>query len=466
MNKGWMRHLDFILVDFLSLLFSYGVLHSIWKINNGNVQLFNGEKIFIFVLLHFTVAFLTETYMNVVTRGYYQEFKASVRQAFLTSVFFIIYYIIVNKGNNIQISSIGLFGIVWILTMYFGRILWKKYLRKRYENIKTTRQILVITTRDKAAEMLPVFTSGSIRGYGTSALVITDEDMCGQTIGNLEVKSNLANVFDYIEHEVIDEVFLNLPGNTNYEVNLINTLLMMGITVHIYLQQQYETLPNRHAGNVFGYDVLTSSISKISFRQTVLKRLMDIAGSILGLCCCVLIGIVIAPMIYVMSPGKIIFSQIRVGKGGRKFKLYKFRSMYLDAEERKRELLDRNEIEGPMFKMKDDPRIIRGIGTFIRKTSLDEFPQFWNVLKGDMSLVGTRPPTVDEYEHYLKHHRSRLSIKPGITGLWQISGRSEIIDFEEVVKLDMEYITHYSLEMDIKILVKTLLAMFSRRGAK
>lgn len=197
----------------------------------------------------------------------------------------------------------------------------------------------------------------------------------------------------------------------------------------------------------------------------LLKRLTDIAGSIVGLVITGVVGIFIGPVIYFESPGPIVFSQIRVGKGGRKFRLYKFRSMYMDAEERKKELMTQNEMKGLMFKIKDDPRIIKGIGHFIRKTSLDEFPQFWNVLKGDMSLVGTRPPTVDEYEKYEAHHRRRLSMKPGITGLWQISGRNDIMDFEEVVKLDVEYIEHYSLELDIKILVKTVLSVLKRDGA-
>jgi len=132
--------------------------------------------------------------------------------------------------------------------------------------------------------------------------------------------------------------------------------------------------------------------------------------------------------------------------------------MYMDAEERKKELMAQNKIQdGMMFKMDNDPRIIKGIGHFIRKTSLDEFPQFWNVLKGDMSLVGTRPPTIDEYHRYSPHHKRRLCMLPGITGLWQTSGRSSILDFEQVVKLDTEYIENWSLELDIKLLFKTVL---------
>ena len=157
--------------------------------------------------------------------------------------------------------------------------------------------------------------------------------------------------------------------------------------------------------------------------------------------------------------------------------MYKFRSMYMDAEERKKELMAQNKIsDGLMFKMDFDPRIIgnkilpdgtrkTGIGEFIRKTSLDEFPQFINILLGDMSLVGTRPPTVDEWELYEPHHRARMSFRPGLTGMWQVSGRSNITDFEEVVKLDTQYISEWSLRLDVKILWKTVWSVFKSDGA-
>ena len=177
-------------------------------------------------------------------------------------------------------------------------------------------------------------------------------------------------------------------------------------------------------------------------------------------------AVILGPVIYLKSPGPIFFSQIRIGRKGRPFKIYKFRSMYMDAEERKKELEQQNQMEGNlMFKLKDDPRIIKGIGNFIRKTSLDEFPQFWNVLKGDMSLVGTRPPTIDEWDKYELHHRVRLAIKPGITGMWQVSGRSDITDFEEVVRLDKEYITKWSLGLDVKIVMRTVGVVFGKSGA-
>ncbi|MBE9550468.1 MAG: sugar transferase, partial [Proteobacteria bacterium] len=165
------------------------------------------------------------------------------------------------------------------------------------------------------------------------------------------------------------------------------------------------------------------------------------------------------------SPGPVLFKQLRVGMHGRRFYLYKFRSMVADAESQKAALFAKSEMNGPMFKMERDPRITR-VGRFLRKTSLDEFPQFINVLKGEMSLVGTRPPTPDEVKQYEDWHRRRISIKPGITGLWQISGRNVITDFAEVVKLDLEYIDGWRLSKDLMILWKTVWVVLARKGAK
>ena len=204
---------------------------------------------------------------------------------------------------------------------------------------------------------------------------------------------------------------------------------------------------------------------------------MDIAGGLVG---CLITGILcifLGPLIYLSSPGPIFFGQERVGKNGKTFKMYKFRSMYMDAEARKAELMKENKLaDGKMFKMDFDPRVIgnkifpdgskkTGIGDFIRRTSLDEFPQFFNVLKGDMSVVGTRPPLPSETSLYELHHRARLAIKPGITGMWQVSGRSNITDFEEVVRLDREYIENWNIEMDLKILFKTVLVVLLKKGS-
>ena len=165
------------------------------------------------------------------------------------------------------------------------------------------------------------------------------------------------------------------------------------------------------------------------------------------------------------SPGPVLFSQTRVGMNGRQFKMYKFRTMYVDAEARKQALMAQNEMsDGRMFKLKNDPRITP-VGRFLRNTSIDELPQLFNVLINDMSLVGTRPPTVDEVEQYERDHWRRISIKPGITGMWQISGRSSITNFEEVVQLDVSYIDGWNILRDLRIIFQTVGCVLKKQGA-
>ncbi|MCK5540059.1 MAG: sugar transferase [Deltaproteobacteria bacterium] len=194
--------------------------------------------------------------------------------------------------------------------------------------------------------------------------------------------------------------------------------------------------------------------------QILLKRALDLIGSLVGITINFLLFPFIAPAIKLDSPGPIFFKQTRVGQNGRTFELYKYRSMHQNAEALKQELLAQNELNGAVFKITNDPRITR-VGRILRKTSLDELPQFWNVLVGNMSLVGTRPPTPDEVAGYDLHHHRRLSIKPGITGLWQVSGRNKITDFDEIVKLDTNYIDQWSLWLDCKILGKTFMVIWS-----
>ncbi|UZJ80993.1 sugar transferase [Fictibacillus sp. KU28468] len=194
------------------------------------------------------------------------------------------------------------------------------------------------------------------------------------------------------------------------------------------------------------------------------KRIMDIAGALVGLILLSWLFIMIAILIKKEdAKGPVFFKQIRVGKNGKKFYMYKFRSMVTDAESRLNELLKHNEISGAMFKMKDDPRITR-IGKFIRKTSIDELPQLINVLKGDMSLVGPRPPLPREVQEYTNHDRQRLLVTPGCTGLWQVSGRNHV-GFHEMVELDLEYISNRSLLFDIRIIFKTITVLFGSDNA-
>ncbi|MGB3294250.1 MAG: sugar transferase [Phormidesmis sp.] len=203
-----------------------------------------------------------------------------------------------------------------------------------------------------------------------------------------------------------------------------------------------------------------SHLPHISTRS-VFKRALDVAGALVGLAILSLLYVPVAIAIRLDSPGPILYCQERYGLQGRPFRIWKFRSMVSNADDLKASIA--NEAQGLIFKNAKDPRVTR-VGQFLRKTSLDEFPQFWNVLKGDMSLVGTRPPTADEVSHYSDRHWRRLDVRPGLTGQWQVSGRSAIKDFEEIVDLDLHYQLHWTPIYDVKLLVKTVTTLLSKRS--
>jgi lipopolysaccharide/colanic/teichoic acid biosynthesis glycosyltransferase len=192
------------------------------------------------------------------------------------------------------------------------------------------------------------------------------------------------------------------------------------------------------------------------------KRVIDILGALVGLAIAVIIAIPVGIAIQLEDPGPILYSQIRCGLKGKNFRIWKFRSMIVQAEQQKH--LVNNQATGLIFKHENDPRITR-VGRFLRRTSLDEFPQFWNVLRGEMSLVGTRPPTVDEVMHYQKHHWKRLNVKPGITGEWQVNGRSNIKDFEQIVQMDLQYQRKWSVIYDLSLIAKTIWVVLHQKGA-
>ena len=281
-----------------------------------------------------------------------------------------------------------------------------------------------------------------------------------------EVIGCLDDLSDILKKHSVDEVVFAL-SNDDRNVDLSSSLDIcrkMGITVRILpaLWQYGDQILSMERCQ--GIPFLTMRAGNFNATGLLYKRMLDLVGGLIGMAILLAIYPFVAAAIKFDSPGPVLFKQKRIGRNGRVFNLYKFRSMYQDADERKQELMTMNEMEGAMFKLKDDPRITR-IGRFLRKTSLDEFPQFMNVFKGEMSLVGTRPPTLDEVEKYQLEHLKRISAKPGITGLWQVSGRNEIADFDDVVKLDCQYLDQWRFRDDIKILFKTVWVVLMRRGA-
>ena len=335
----------------------------------------------------------------------------------------------------------------------------------------------VVTTSDRAERLIPeIRKDWSRRVVGVSLLEATPAAISTRVCG-VEVKATFDDFMDWIRREALDEVYVDVPMDSGESfIPYLDEMESMGLTVHFRLplldrieeaccDETSAARLSRSLGRCAGGNIVTMGTVELQLRDQIAKRCMDVVGAVIGCIISIPIIAVVAIPLKLESPGPLFFKQKRVGRNGRYFYIHKLRSMYVDAEARKKELMAQNEMNGLMFKMEDDPRVTK-VGKFIRRTSIDELPQFFDVLRGDMSLVGTRPPTVDEYKQYESHHKRRLSMKPGITGLWQVSGRSDIEDFEEVVKLDVAYIDNWSLWGDVKILFKTIYVVFAGKGAK
>ncbi|MDO4293236.1 MAG: sugar transferase [Eubacteriales bacterium] len=345
--------------------------------------------------------------------------------------------------------------------------LWKKLLPSLYRIFKERRRTLLVADDAFAEELAEDMQASKGLSYELIGIALMGDPAGKKQVCGLPVVAGREELVDYCTTASLDEVIVAVSDTQDERtLRLVDTLSQMGVTVHYRISVPELSGAHQKALTQFGrFYTVTYANRFVPTGQLVLKRLMDLAGGLVGFCFLALLTVIVGPVIRLESPGPVFFAQKRVGRNGRIFKMYKFRSMYADAEERKKELMAHNEMSGLMFKMENDPRITR-VGAFLRRTSLDEFPQFVNILKGDMSLVGTRPPTLDEFARYSPYHKKRLSFRPGLTGMWQVSGRSDITDFEEIVRLDVEYIDNWSIWLDIKILLKTVLQVFARKGAR
>ena len=466
MKRGRTKHLDFICGDILALELAYLTASFLsWIFWPMSGAAWNLQQGILMIFIMFTVIFFTEGYKDILSRGYLKEMLAVVRQMALFLAIEAVYILAFWAEGIYSWSLLCITLLLGVLFIYVERILMKRWLKRKFSQEKYARTMMIIATAGQAEQLITHIQSREITIFRISGLAIVDRDMKGETIRGIAVTSDRQEITKYVGSHVIDEVLLSVPGDPAYEMALAREFLSVGLVVHIYMEQHFEELPNRKQEQISGMNVLTCFNREIPFWMLFCKRVIDCAGGAVGSILAVFVGLIIGPIIYLKSPGPIIFSQVRVGRNGRKFRLYKFRSMYPDAEKQLESLMDRNKMKGNMFKIDDDPRIIPGIGQFIRRTSLDEFPQFFNVLKGDMSLVGTRPPTEAEYKRYSFYQNKRLAMKPGITGMWQVSGRSKITDFDEVVKLDGEYIDSWSIWKDIQIILKTILVVVKRNGS-
>lgn len=357
------------------------------------------------------------------------------------------------------------FSFVW---MQITHCIYRWYILTYRKYSSITRKMLIITTHDRADEVVRNIVKEKTWDLWITGIIIIDQDEVGKKILNIPIVANRDTMLQYAVREVVDEVFLHVPYEDDEKIRkIVQQFEEMGITVdlNIRLFEMDVESSKKYLDRIGGYHTVTFAAKEIPLHMIILKRVIDVIGALVGLTVTFFVTMILGPAIKLESPGPLFFSQKRVGRNGRIFKIYKFRSMYADAEERKKELMEQNEMSGLMFKITDDPRITK-IGKFIRKTSLDELPQFLNVLKGEMSLVGTRPPTVDEFEQYEGYHKRRLSMTPGLTGVWQVSGRSDIVDFEEIVAMDVEYISNWSLKRDFEIILRTVQVVLHGSGAR
>ena len=474
--KDWTKHIDFIICDALSLIAAFFAAYA-FRFEFEGEQFFSTYQEFlaIVVALDICVSILFNTMHNVLKRDNYKEFNETLRHVLL--VFLATMVLLVSLKISARYSRLIMYGTA-VLHFVFGyalRLIYKRFLLKHIIRDKK-RSMLIVSDEAGAGSMAQSIREKADSFFSIAGVVISDRDAAGESVCGVPVVANLSDTAEYVCREWVDEVIINMES-TQCAQKLLNQCREMGVVVHTCIPFDYGADRQQFVERIAGHTVLTSSVTMVTPFQVLVKRAMDIAGGLVGCVLAALVIVIVGPMIKRASPGPILYAQERVGLNGKRFKFYKIRSMYMDADERKKELMSQNRVaDGRMFKLDFDPRIIgneilpdgttkTGIGTFIRRTSLDEFPQFFNVLKGEMSLVGTRPPTVDEWERYELRHRARLAMKPGITGMWQVSGRSDITDFEEIVKLDTQYICGWSIGLDIRILFKTVFAVLNESGA-
>lgn len=421
--------------------------------------------------------FLFDQRENIATRSLESEIKLSLRfNVLMAAVYSALMLLAKAEMLDSRYFAVAV-PLVNAVLMPLDHTLLKRFLLSARNRRGMENLVGILSTTDHAPAVIrELRLDWSKRLCGVALLDVTEAEM-GQTFEGLPVRANFDTFMDWIRREALDEIYVDIPMDSGESfIPYLDEMESMGLTVHFRLKmldrieevccdETSAARLRRELGRCAGGNIVTMGTIELELRDMILKRVMDMAGALVGCVISIPIIAITAIPLKLESPGPLIFKQKRVGLNGRYFYIHKLRSMYMDAEARKKELMAQNEMNGLMFKIEDDPRVTK-VGKFIRKTSIDELPQFFDVLVGNMSLVGTRPPTVDEYKQYESHHKRRLSMKPGMTGLWQISGRSDIDNFEEVVKLDVQYIDHWSLWQDVKILFKTVVVVFAGRGAK
>lgn len=462
-NSGANTNTVQILLDIFILLLAF-VIDVFWFGMYQDTSTLLGFFLLVGVFILIFILSNKEEYLYNITLFYYldrihRKLTKSFLVATIATAALMNYVIDLEDGRKPYFVFLIIAYVLICLKMFFNRPILRMVQRK---NIPRTAFVGKVGEFNKFRYFMDKTSIQiSLVGYISMREDDVDEAHKDDYIGSLDNLEELIRTHNIDQIYIIQKHSEELPFTQRY----VDLCIDMGVTVRLIVDFYKRRRANSYVSTVGTYPVITYHTITLNSYEQLIKRCMDIAGGLVGCILSAPIMLVTAIAIKLDSPGPVFFKQTRVGQNGRQFKIYKFRSMYIDAEERKKELMAQNEIEGGvMFKMKDDPRITR-VGKVIRKLSIDELPQFFNVLGGSMSLVGTRPPTLDEVEKYKRNQWRRISIKPGLTGMWQVSGRSKIQSFDEIVELDTEYIDNWSLMLDIKLILKTVLVLLKHDDA-
>ncbi|MEI6207507.1 MAG: sugar transferase [Desulfuromonadales bacterium] len=456
-----------VLLDAVTLVAAFGLAYGLLQLRYHNLKEIHEYAWSLLIILPTWLLLLSYSgiYGSMRTRKFGkvfgQLFKVHVAGGMvLTSVI----YLADPMGFSRMLIAVFIIISFVLITVVKATVkLLLNYFRRKGYNV---RYVLIVGSGEKATHFAKLVRAHSDWGLLIAGFIPYSDRQGDEHVEDCIKLGTIDNLDDICKRHMVDEVVFSLnPEQMSLIDDHIASLQEMGLTVRMVIDLFDIPTARQEIALFHGIPMLTFYGKAFDAEQLFLKRCLDIVGSLFGLVITGLLFPFIALSVRLESKGPLFFGQNRVGENGRIFKCWKFRSMFVDAEDRKKDLMSQNEMQGAMFKIKNDPRVTR-IGKIIRKASIDELPQFWNVLKGEMSLVGTRPPTPDEVATYQNWHRKRICIKPGITGLWQVSGRSQIEDFDEVVRLDIRYIEEWSLWLDIKLLAKTVLVVVVGRGAR
>ena len=376
------------------------------------------------------------------------------------------------KFTDVSRLMIFLFYLMDLIVLILARLLIDRLIVSKRKDLYFRRQILILGSRTAAQELIDLVKDQKESTIEVVGCIEINREDVGKTVAReVKVIGTLDDLRDILLNRVIDEVLITMPlneiKNSEWYLSFINTF---GITVRIIPYWYIRKFMTSHAFHSFKVDQFLSEpalvISRVQKNQDAMaiKSITDYVFALFVLIITSPLFVIVPCLIKLFSPGPVFYKQIRSGQDGRKFPLYKFRSMVVGAEEQQYTLIELNEADGPAFKIKNDPRIIPYIGKFLRKFGIDELPQFINVIRGEMSIVGPRPPTPAEVDKYELWQRRRLSMKPGITCIWQIQPGRNDITFSQWMDMDMDYIDHWSLRLDFALILKTIPAILLGQG--